>query len=130
MNAIANERHQSAGHSGRAFRWALVASLLVILLSGCTTDVADSATPADPGAGCDYAFAQAIAIAPDSDTVDPVDGAVASCPSLEAWVKAATRYPDSIAGQDPLAYARSSCAASAQLARTPVCLELAQQPTR
>ena len=72
---------------------------------------------------CDQAVAQATAIDPGSDTVGALDGAIAQCPSLEAWVAAAERYPDAIDGQDPTAIANELCG-SEQLANTPVCIEL------
>lgn len=94
--------------------------LSATLLSGCTTQVASGE------AECNQAFAQAIAIDPASDTVD---GAIASCSSLEAWVAAARRYPDTTAGQDPVAYAATRCAATPEIAGSPVCVALPGQPT-
>jgi hypothetical protein len=80
--------------------------------------------PADPQSACDQAIAQAIAIDPASDTVSAVDGAIAGCPSLEAWETAAQRYPDAFGGLDPAAVASGRCATSAELADTPVCTDL------
>ena len=51
---------------------------------------------ADPQAVCDRAIAQAMAVDPASDTIRAVGGAVAGCPSLEAWVAAAKQYPDTL----------------------------------
>ena len=100
---------------------AVAAVMLAILFAGCATGEAND------GAGCDDALAQATAIDPASDTVSALDGAIASCPSLETWVAAASRYPDTTAGQDPVAYALTRCTASRDLADTPVCLGLPGQ---
>ena len=56
-----------------------------------------------------------------------IDGAMASCPSLEAWVDAASRYPDTTAGRDPVIYAEGRCSGSAQLAGIPVCVAIGAQ---
>lgn len=95
----------------------LLLAIVGIVASACTTATADRQS------ACDRAFAQAMAIDPASDTVNNVDGAIATCPSVEAWVDAAQRYPDAIDGQDPTAIANERCG-SQQLATTPVCVEL------
>jgi hypothetical protein len=104
-------------------RATIVVGLLAILVSACAPDVADL------DAACDDAYAQAMAIDPASDTVDAVDGAIASCSSLGAWVAAANRYPDTTAGQDPVAYAATRCSASPEIAATPVCVGLPSETT-
>lgn len=104
-------------------RVAVIGSALAILLSGCGSGVADS------GAACDQAFAEAVAIDPASDSVRALDGAITSCSSLEAWVAAASRYPDTTAGQDPVAYAVTRCATSPGIAHSQVCLALPGQST-
>ncbi len=95
----------------------LVLAIVGIVASACTTATADRQT------ACDRAVAQAMGIDPASDTVDDVDSAIATCPSLETWVAAAQRYPDTVDGQDPTAIANERCG-SLQLANTPVCVEL------
>jgi hypothetical protein len=97
---------------------AIVGAALTILLSACATGVADR------DAACDTAYAQALAVDPGSDTVSAVDGAIASCSSLAAWVAAASRYPDTTAGQDPASYAATRCATSPGLAASVVCTSL------
>jgi hypothetical protein len=96
----------------------IVVALLASLVSACGTG------STDPQSACDTALAQAMAIDPASDTVEPVDGAIAGCASVEAWVAAAQKYPDAFGGQDPATLARERCAASPQLAATPVCVGL------
>jgi hypothetical protein len=97
---------------------AVAGATLAISLSACASGVADR------DAACDDAYAQAMAVDPASDTVTAVDGAIASCSSLEAWVAAARRFPDTSAGQDPVAYAVTRCTASAGLANSLVCVGL------
>jgi hypothetical protein len=65
-----------------------------------------------------------MAIDPGSDTVSAVDGAIAGCASLEAWVAAAGRDPAAFGGQDPTALATARCSASADLANAAVCTDL------
>ena len=96
-------------------RLAVVGGALAMLLSGCATQAADR------GAGCDDAFAVAMAVDPASDTGSALDGAIASCPSLEAWAAAASRYPDTTAGQDPVAFAVTRCTVSRGIAGSRVC---------
>ena len=92
--------------------------LLAGLVAACASGQPDAAS------ACDAALAQAMAIDPASDTVQVADGGIAQCPSLEAWVAAAQRYPDAFGGQDPASLARERCGASAELATTPVCTEI------
>jgi hypothetical protein len=99
-------------------RIVLVMGMLGSVLAGCA-----SATAGGQSA-CDQAVAQAMAIDPGSDTVSAVDGAIAGCQSLEAWVSAAGRYPDAFGGQDPTTLATTRCDTSAQLANAPVCTDL------
>ncbi len=107
-----------------SLRTAAVGGALAILLSGCAaTGVADN------GAACDAAFAEAMAIDPASDTDSAFDGAIASCSSLEAWVAAASRFPDTTAGQDPTAFALTRCGTSLELAGSPVCVGLPSPST-
>jgi len=107
-----------------AARTVLLLGILGALVAGCASATIDgNATTADQ-ATCDQAFAQAIALDADSDTVSTIDGAIAGCQSLEAWVKAAEGHPDAIGGQDPAALADERCAASPDLAGTPVCNEI------
>jgi hypothetical protein len=96
----------------------LLLGLLGSLVTGC------GSAAADPQSACDQAFAQAMAIQPGSDTVSSVDGAIAGCQSLEAWVAAAERYPDAFGAPDPAALARQRCAANPELANAPVCADL------
>jgi hypothetical protein len=96
--------------------------LILVLLAGLVSACGTGYT--DPQSACDAAVAQAVAIDPNSDTVEPVDGAIAGCRSLEAWVAAAEQYPDAFGGKDPAELARERCAASAQLAAAPVCAGL------
>lgn len=96
----------------------MILAVLGTLVSACGTG-----SP-DPQAACDQAIAQAMAIDPASDTVRAVDGAIAGCRSLETWVAAARRYPDTYVGRDPASLARQRCGASAGLATTPVCVEI------
>jgi hypothetical protein len=70
-----------------------------------------------------------MAIDPASDTVGGLDGTIATCSSLEAWVSAASEYPDTTAGQDPQTYALTRCAATPAIASSPVCIALPAQPT-
>jgi hypothetical protein len=95
---------------------AIAGAVLAIVLAACATSVADR------DAACDNAYAEAMAVDPASDTVDVADGAIATCSSLEAWVAAARRFPDTTAGQDPVAFAASRCAAAPGIAGSPVCL--------
>jgi ABC-type uncharacterized transport system substrate-binding protein len=105
-------------------RTVLLLGILGALVAGCASATIDgNATTADQ-ATCDQAFAQAIALDPDSDTVSAIDGAIASCQSLEEWVQAADQQPDVLGGQDPAALASERCAASPDLAGTPVCNEI------
>jgi hypothetical protein len=101
----------------------LPTTLLLLGLLGSVVTACGSAT-ADRQVACDQAFAQAIAIDPASDTIRSVDGAIAGCQSLEAWVAAAKRYPDSFEGQDPAALASARCGSSPALANAPVCIDL------
>jgi hypothetical protein len=94
----------------------VLASLVLVTACGSAT--------ADRQSACDQAFAQAMAIDPGSDTVNAVDGAIAGCQSLEAWVVAAKRFPDAFGGQDPATVASQRCAANAQLANAAVCTDL------
>ena len=98
-----------------SLRLAVIGGALAILLSGCRTGAADG------GAACDDAFAEAIAVDPASDTASAFDGAIASCSSLEAWVAAASRYPDTTAGQDPVAFAVTRCTVVRGIAASRVC---------
>jgi hypothetical protein len=96
----------------------LLLGLLASLITACGSATADSQS------ACDQAIAQAVAIDPASDTVSSVDGSIAGCPSLEAWVAAAERNPDAFGGQDPAAVASERCATNAELANTAVCIDL------
>ncbi|MEA2623740.1 MAG: hypothetical protein QOH61_2650 [Chloroflexota bacterium] len=107
---------------------ALAILLSALLLSGCANQVAGGAV-GEGEAACNQAFAQAIAVDPASDTVGGLDGTIASCSSLEAWVAAAQRYPDTTAGQDPVAYAGTRCAATPGIASSPVCVAVPVQAT-
>ena len=98
-------------------------TVLLLAVLGSVVTACGSPT-ADRASDCDQAVARAIAIDPASDTVMTVDGAIAGCQSLEAWVAAAQRYPDAFGGQDPADLARERCGLSAALANTPVCSEL------
>jgi len=98
-------------------------TMLLLALLGSFVTACGSAT-ADRQTACDQAFAQAMAIDPVADTVTSVDGAIAGCQSLEAWVAAAERYPDAFGGQDPVVVASERCDTSAELANTAVCTEL------
>jgi hypothetical protein len=106
-------------------RTVLMLALLCSFATACG-NASTGAQPADQQSACDQAFAQAIAIDPGADTVGALDGSIAQCPSLEAWVAAAARFPDTFDGQDPTAVADARCA-SAQLANTPVCVDLGAQ---
>jgi hypothetical protein len=101
----------------------LTTTLLLLGLLGSIVTACGSAS-ADPQSACDQAFAQAMAIDPGSATVNPVDGSIAGCQSLQAWVTAAERYPDAFGGQDPAAVASERCDTSAQLQNTAVCIAL------
>jgi hypothetical protein len=105
-------------------RTALLLGILGALLTACGSATIDGNATTAEQAACDQAFAQAIALDADSDTVSTIDGAIAGCPSLEAWVKAAEQHPDALAGQDPAALASERCAASSDVAGTPVCNEI------
>jgi hypothetical protein len=106
---------------------ALSRALLAVAIAASLVVSACSAAAADPAASCDAAVAQAVAIDPGSDTIDAFDGAIAGCPSLEAWVSAAKQYPDTSVGQDPVSYAATRCRASGGLAGSAVCARLAGQ---
>jgi hypothetical protein len=95
----------------------------VLALLGSLVTACGSAATDQQGA-CDRAFAQAEAIDPASDTVSDIDGTIAGCQSLEAWVAAAQRHPAALAGQDPATVAGQRCATSADLANAPVCIDL------
>jgi len=97
---------------------ALAAGLLGAVVSACGMGYQD------PQAACDQAVAAAMAIDPRSDTVRSIDGAIAGCASLEAWVSAAQRYPDAFGGQDPTAVAHERCGTSTALAGSGVCADL------
>jgi hypothetical protein len=101
----------------------LVTSVLLLGLLGGLVTACGSVT-ADQQSACDAAFAQAFAIEPGVDTVSSVDGAIAGCRSLEAWVSSAEQYPDAFGGEDPADLARQRCAANPVLATTPVCADL------
>ena len=105
-------------------RTVLLLGILGALVTACATATIDGTTRTAEDSACDQAFAQAIAIDPDSDTVSDIDGAIASCPSVEAWVSAAEQNPDALGGQDPAALAAERCAASSEIAGTPVCNEI------
>ena len=79
----------------------------------------------DPQSACDQAVAQAMAIDPGSDTVHAIDGAIAGCSSLEAWVAAARQYPDAFGSRRPVDVAGDRCAASNELTDASVCADLA-----
>jgi ADP-ribosylglycohydrolase len=102
----------------------LLLVLLGTFVTACASAATDGSTTAAGQSACDQAFAQAIAIDADSDTVSAIDGAIAGCPSLEAWVQAAEQHPDAFGGQDLAALATERCAASSQLANTAVCTDL------
>ncbi len=108
-----------------------VTSVIVLgfgmLLSACGTGSAGGTGSADTQSACDQAFAQAVAIDPGTDTVESIGGAVAECQSLEEWVAAAQQFPDAFGGSDPTTLAQERCAASPDLATTPICLELSGQ---
>jgi hypothetical protein len=96
----------------------LMLGVLGGVLTGCAGATADQQST------CDQAVAQAMAIDPGSDTVSAIDGAIAGCQSLEAWVAAAGRYPGAFGGQDPAALAGERCDSSAALANAAVCADL------
>jgi hypothetical protein len=96
-------------------------SAFVIACDGATIDGAGTTAEAS---ACDQAFADAIALDADSDTVSAIDGVIATCQSLEAWVQGAQQHPDLLGGQDPADLAGARCAASSLLAGTPVCTEI------
>jgi hypothetical protein len=100
-----------------------VATILLLGILASVITACGSAT-ADSQSACDQAIAQAVAIDPASDTVSSVDGSIAGCPSLEAWVAAAERYPDAFGGQDAAAVADERCTTNAALANTAVCIDL------
>jgi hypothetical protein len=93
-----------------------------VLLGGLVIACGSAVT--DEQAACDRAFAQAEGIDPASDTVSDIDGTIAGCQSLEAWVAAAQRHPAALAGQDPATVAAGRCATSAGLANAQVCIDL------
>ena len=96
----------------------IVVGVLGTLVSACGTGYAD------PQSACDQAVAQAMAIDPGSDTVQAVDGAIAGCSSLGAWVAAAQYYPDAFGGRNPVDVARDRCATSSALTNASVCADL------
>ena len=100
----------------------LLVAVLGSVVTACGSATGDSQSAAGQSA-CDQAVAQAMAIDPGSDTVAAVGGAIAGCPSLEAWVAAAERYPDAFDGQDPATLANELCG-SVELANTPFCIDL------
>ena len=106
-------------HRGAAHRVlseaVLVGGVVAALVAGCATGLTDHA------ASCDAAFAQAMTLGPTSNPVHAIDGAIATCPSLTAWVAAARQFPQTAAGQDPVGYAIRRCAASSELAGARVC---------
>ena len=99
-------------------------SLIVVAAFGSLISACGSGYP-DPQSACDQALAQAMAIDPGSDTVEAIDGAIAGCSSLEAWVAAARQYPDAFGGRNPVDVARDRCATSTQLTGASVCADLA-----
>jgi hypothetical protein len=101
----------------------LLLGIVGAFVAGCNDAAADRSAP-DGQSACDQAFAQAIAIDPGADTISAIDGAIAGCQSLEAWVDAAQRFPDALDGQDPDLIAGERCAASTELAHTAVCTDL------
>ncbi|MEA2577108.1 MAG: hypothetical protein QOD78_696 [Chloroflexota bacterium] len=110
----------------------IATTLLLVAVLGSVLTACGSATGGGQSAAgqsavgqspCDQAVAQAMAIDPGSDTVAGVGGAIAGCPSLEAWVAAAERYPDAFDGQDPTTLANELCG-SEELANTPFCIDL------
>jgi hypothetical protein len=100
-------------------------AILGSLMNACGNASTDGHA-ADEQSACDQAFAQAIAIDPAADTVGALDGSIAQCASLEVWVAAAARFPDTFDSQDPTAVADARCA-SEQLENTPVCMDLANR---
>jgi hypothetical protein len=107
-----------------ALRTVLFLGVLGSSLTGCGSPAIDGNPPAAGQSACDQAFAQAMAIDADSDTVSGIDGAIAGCQSLEAWVQAAQQHPDAFGGQDPTTLARTRCASSTDLANSAVCTDL------
>jgi hypothetical protein len=105
-------------------RTVLLLGVLLTFVTACGGATIDGNATAAGQSACDDAFAQAIAIDADSDTVDAIDGAIAGCQSLEAWVQAAEQHPDAFGGQDAAALAKERCAASTTLANTAVCTDL------
>jgi hypothetical protein len=105
-------------------RTVLLLGILGAFVTACGSATIDGNATTDSQSTCDQAFAQAIAIDADSDTVSAIDGAIASCQSLEAWVTASEQEPDALGGQDPAALASERCAASSEIAGTPVCNEI------
>jgi hypothetical protein len=100
----------------------LTTTLLLLGLLGSLT--ACGGATADQQSACDAAFAKAFAIEPGVDTVSSVDGAIAGCRSLEAWVSTAEQFPDAFGAEDPADLARQRCAANPVLKNTPICAEL------
>ena len=96
-------------------------------VAACGNAAIDGNSAAVGQSACDDAFAPAIAIDANSDTVSGIDGAIAACGSLETRVQAAERHPDAFGGQDPAALAGERCASSAALANTAVCNDLPTQ---
>jgi hypothetical protein len=106
-------------------RTVLLLGFLLTFVSACASATTGGGGTAAAGqSACDEAFAQAIAIEADSDTVSSIDGAIAGCGSLEAWVRAAQQHPDAFGGQDPATLAAERCASSPALANTAVCNDL------
>lgn len=106
--------------AARRAAWSiLVVALIGTLISACGTGYSD------PQSACDQALARAMAIDPGSDTVQAVDGAIAGCSSLKAWVAAAQRYPDAFGGRNPVDVARDRCAASTEPTDASVCANFA-----
>jgi hypothetical protein len=105
-------------------RTVLLFGFLLSFVAACGSATIDGSGTTVGQSACDDAMAQAVAIEPDSDTVSGIDGAIAGCGSLEAWVQAAERYPDAFGGQDPADLARERCASSPALANTSVCTDI------
>jgi len=99
-----------------------VACLVAILVAAYWAGTSGRGLPGDPGASaCDQAYAQAMAIDPASVALDQ---ALVTCPSLEAWVAAAQRDPDTQGDMDPVAIARDRCEVSEVLTTAAICAEL------
>jgi hypothetical protein len=72
-----------------AARTVLLLCAFSAFVTACGSPTADGNATAAGQSACDQAFAQAIAIDSGSDTVSAIDGAIAGCRSLQAWVRAA-----------------------------------------